>query len=176
MPTLKKSSPYRARKSATSVYLPRSAVSSTSSGWFAAAFIRRSENGARTVGRPTAASDLPMARGRAGGCDRVGESCILGLQFACQVIPFVGLDAHEMRALALLDPPDAAARPRAQHHRLGLAIARMRPAERGEAPGHGFDRHHQGAVGLYAVAVDPADQVVETEGRADAGAFPGRAL
>src|SRR6218665_1363262 len=132
MPTLKKRSPERARKWATSVYLPRSAVSSTSSGWFAAAFIRPSENGARTVGRPTTASESPMAKVRAGWCDRVGESCLLGLQFGCQVIPFVGFDAHEMRALALLDAPDAAAWPRAQHHRLGLAIARMRPREGAE--------------------------------------------
>src|SRR5690606_33510030 len=184
MPTLKKRSGYLARKSAVSVYLPRSAVSSTMSLRVSAALSRPMEKGAFTEGRPTISSDSLMAS--------VRDLSIFGLQFACHVIPFVCVDPHEVRTIALFNSLDAGARTRAHHDHLGAPLALRRPLEGVQQlvqiiavnfprqPAEGFetlvdgvDGDHQRAVRLNAIAVDPADQVLQTEGRCRVGGLPG---
>ena len=129
MPTLKKRSGKASRNGRMSVYLPRSAVSPTMSGR------ARAERGQRLAERR-----LDASAGRAGrlvlrpwpACGRLpaaahGRSPRSLLELGDDAVPLAGVDAEEMRLLALLDARHALAGQRAQHDRLRPAVAARAP-------------------------------------------------
>src|SRR3954451_22372695 len=154
-----------------SVYLPRSAVRPTISGRAWPSSTSALPNGASTL-RPSTCSLSPMASVRPSAMpDR--------LEFAGQPVPFVGVDADEMRLLPSLERGHAFARQSAQHDRLRARVAaagavqcvddlrhvvavdlRGVPAEGAPFVDDRVHGHDDLPVGLDAVAVDQGDELV----------------